>query len=290
MKKTWAIGSFAVLVGALGFTAACSSSNSSGSSGSSSGGSTGTSGGDACEAAASKYQSCGLGTTTSTVATSASSGTVSCTGEVECAANCVANASCTDLKNTTDTSSSYYKCLTACVSATTGSMSTGSQTTTSGNPTSSTSGNPTTTSGNPTSTGSSTGGSGAGGGTPCDTAGATCGDQGPNDCEVCAIQGACNSDAQTCASDPDCGIPSMQGASPTGFYACLQNCDTMYCGSDMCAQMSEQQADDNCIEGAMNSSSCTAQFPTGSMEYLNVLSCIICQQCPTACDAASQCM
>jgi hypothetical protein len=110
---------------------------------------------------------------------------------------------------------------------------------------------------------------------------------------------AASSDSAQCDACLDCAIdpagPCAQplavcqaSASCQAFVGCLQACP-----SDDPATAENEFA--LCIYGTEDEEaeptpeSCFGANPTGADEYLAILSCGICQECPNNCDAASQC-
>lgn len=104
------------------------------------------------------------------------------------------------------------------------------------------------------SSGSSSGTSGVGGGGgatlgPCDDAG-VCGDY-VSGCTGCAVSGACAEVYDGCFGDDSC----------LDFNKCLANC----------------KADETCRQG------CVDANPVGAERYNALVTCIVCQVCPTSC-------
>jgi hypothetical protein len=92
---------------------------------------------------------------------------------------------------------------------------------------------------------SGTGGSDAGTGAECPQTDSC------QDCTSCALAGACLSLANTCNASEDC----------TTIDQCFEGCS----GDTAC----EQQ--------------CYANNPGGEADYMSLLTCVNCQQCPTSC-------
>ena len=91
---------------------------------------------------------------------------------------------------------------------------------------------------------------GASGG-PCDNGGA-CGDA-QSGCIACAEDGHCKTALNGCNTSEDC----------QAYGRCLDAC---------------VQGDDECF------AACADQYPTGNSAYQTLLTCVICQECPVACD------
>lgn len=117
------------------------------------------------------------------------------------------------------------------------------------------------------------------GGLECDSGVAAAGDSTECDaCLDCAIDpaGPCAQPLSVCQASTSC----------QNFVTCLTAC-------------SENSATDDeftmCLYGTLDpnaepvAGSCLGDEPTGADEYLTILSCGICTECPNNCDAASQC-
>jgi hypothetical protein len=102
--------------------------------------------------------------------------------------------------------------------------------------------------------GSSVGGFG-GTGNDCDTKETSCGDQ-TSGCVACAEAFMCKSQLNQCNMSLQC----------RQYGQCIAQC---------------AQGDDACV------SDCAFQFPDGSSKYDELLTCVICENCPVQCEAAS---
>jgi hypothetical protein len=130
-------------------------------------------------------------------------------------------------------------------------------------------------------TGTTTNSSTSTGGLECDSG--TAGDINSTECDACL----------DCAIDPagPCAQPlsvCQASASCQGYVACLQACpsdDTATPEDEfiLCLYGTEDETAEPTAD------SCVGQNPTGADEYIDILSCGICQECPVNCDAASVC-
>lgn len=131
-------------------------------------------------------------------------------------------------------------------------------------------------------TGTTTNSSTSTGGLECDSGTAAASDSAECDaCLDCAIDpaGPCAQPLSVCQASQSC----------QDFLGCLQACpadDTATPDTDefvLCLYGTEDPNAEPTPE------SCLGANPTGADEYLAILSCGICTECPNNCDAASQC-
>lgn len=130
-------------------------------------------------------------------------------------------------------------------------------------------------------TGTTTGTTTSTGGLECDSGVAAAGDSAECDaCLDCAIDaaGPCAQPLAVCQASQSC----------QDFVGCLQACpaDDTSTPEDEFVLCLYGTEDENAEPVA---GSCLADFAQGADEYLAILSCGICQECPSNCDAASQC-
>ena len=109
-----------------------------------------------------------------------------------------------------------------------------------------------------TASGNTGGGGGGGGSDVFDTGNpADCGDQ-TSGCIGCALNGNCSDELATCMGNQDC----------QDFAVCFQGC-----------------ADQACAD------QCIMDHPEGAGLYNEILNCVVCVECPIACDGpGSGCM